>query len=396
VATTDIFERVRRGQPAAVGHRRSLEYPRPSRVSALIPSSLLAIGIYFCCNSALWAQASDSQNDNVNSTRTVESHSESDSRASDELSVQHRGPDGHFQPYQDIEKVTVQVDATTVRTTTRVFDRNADGAKILVETTEEEKRTSPSGESNVVRTTSDPDVNGNLQLVRRQIEETKQTSANVEETKTTVMLPGADGGLIPAAQVQERRERGANDLVQTQKTTLLPDGNGNWQVGEIRLTTTTQEGANRSTQQSVSLPDSEGRLHESSRTLANETVSASGEKDKTMETYSIDVPGAVADGSLHLVERVITTQYTSSTGQQTTAQQVEQSDPGDPRSGLRVTILTNDTVQPGSSGAQATRIVQALGANGTYGSMGVISVDMAKSDNIHAIQVQIAPSEKSK
>lgn len=38
----------------------------------------------------------------------------------------------------------------------------------------------------------------------------------------------------------------------------------------------------------------------------------------------------------------------------------------------------------------ATRTVQVRDANGGFG---VVSVDTTKSDNIHAIQVQIGPSE---
>ncbi len=350
------------------GHRRSA---RASRLSRFV---LLAIGTYFCSNLALWAQTSDSQtsdankpwtatselqSDNVNPTRTIESHTQSGNRTLDKQSVQRRGSDGNFEPYQDIEKETVQVDATTVRTTTRAFARDADGA----------------------------------QLVQRQIEETKRISKDVEETKTTMMLPSINGGLAPAMQSQERRTRGANDAVESQKTTLLPDGAGNWQVGEIRQATIRQEGKNRSTEERVSRPDSEGKLGEVSRTVGKESESASGEKRNTVETYSIDVPGAAQDGSLHLVERATTAQRTSSTGQQTTEQQVEQTNPGDPDSGLRVTILTTDTVRPGPSGAQATRTVQARDATGSFG---VVSVDTTKSDNLHAIQVQIAPSEKPK
>ena len=93
------------------------------------------------------------------------------------------------------------------------------------------------------------------------------------------------------------------------------------------------------------------------------------------------------------LERATTAQRTSSTGQQTTEPQVEQADPGDPGSGPRVTTPTTGTVRPGPSGAQATRTIQARDANGSFG---VISVDTAKSDNLHAIQVQIAPSEKPK
>ena len=368
-------------------------------------SALLAITAYFCCSLALWAQTSDSQGDGANKSwtastelngqnaeplRTIETHTQSGNRTLDKQSVERRSSDGGFVPYQDIEKETVQVDAATVRTITRTFGRDADGAKTLAEVIEEEKHILPGGDSKVVRATSDPDANGNLQLVQRRIEETKRTNKDVEETKTTVMLPSVNGGLVPAVKVQERREQDANGTVESQQTTLLPDGAGNWQVGEIRRTTTRQEGDNRSTEEQVSLPDSEGKLGEVSRTVSNEAATASGEKRNTVETYSISVPGSVGDGSLHLVKRATTAQLPSSTGQQTIEQQVEQADPGDPGSGLRVTILTTDTVRPGPSGAQATRTVQVRDANGSFG---VVSVDTTKSDNIHAIQVQIAPSE---
>ena len=325
--------------------------------------------------------------------RTIETHTQSGNRTLDKQLVQRRGSDGGFVPYQDIEKETVQVDDATVRTTTRTFAHDADGGRTLVEVVEEEKHTLAGGDSKVVRSTSDPDVNGDLQVIRRQIEETKKLSPNVEDTKTTVLLPDVNGGLTPAVKVHERREQGPNGTIDSEETTLLPDGAGNWAVGEIRRAATRQEGDRRRTEEQVSLPDSEGKLGEVSRTVSNEAATASGDTSKTVETYSIDIPGAVADGSLHLVKRAITTQQTSSTGQQVTEQKVEQANPGDPGSGLQVTTVTIDTVRPGASGAQATRTVQARDANGSFP---VISVDTTKSDNIHAIQVQIAPSAPPK
>jgi hypothetical protein len=406
MATTNISERDGHGRSSQVGPRDADGRHRPSRAAHLSQLMLLAVGVF--SYPALWAQTSDSQtgdadkswtattesqSDNVNPTRTTESHTRTGNRTLDSQSVQRRGPDGHFEPYQDIEKETVKVDTTTVRTTTRAFARDADGAKILVQTTEEERRISPGGDSSVVRSVSNPDSNGKLQLVQRQIEETKKISKDVEDTKTTVMLPSVNGGLAPAMKVEERRTLGANNTVESQKTTLRPDGAGNWQVDERRQATIRQEGKNRSTDERVSRPDSEGKLGEVSRTVSKESESASGEKRNTVETYSLDVPGSSRDGSLHLVERSTTSQRTNSTGQQTTEQQVEQPNPGDPGSGLQVITLTTDTVRPGSSGAQATRTIQARDANG---SLGVVSVDTTKSDNIHAIQVQIAPSGNPK
>lgn len=366
---------------------------------------LLAIGACFCFGLPLWAQTSDSQtadakkswtsttesqSANVNPTRTTESHSQSGNRTVDKQSVQRRGPEGNFEPFQDVEKESVQVNAATVRTITRTYAW-ANGTRTLLQVIEEEKQGLPGDESKVVRATSSPDVNGNLQLVQREIEETKKTGNDAEETKTTVMRPSVNGGLDPAVQVQERRSRGANDTVESQKTTLFPDGSGNWQVSETRQATTRQEG--KSNEERVSRVDSDGKLREVSRSVSKASEGASGEKRNTLESYSVDVPGSAPDGSLHLIERATTTQRTNSTGEQITEQQVEQSKPGDPSTGLRVTKLTTDTVRPKDSGAQATRTIQVRDVNG---SLGVVFVDTTKSDNVHAVQVQIAPSEKPK
>lgn len=386
---------------------------RSWRLAIISRMVLLAIAAYFCSSSlyaqtsnsqaadssqsapANWTSTTESRDANEDPIRTTESHTQSGNRTLDDQSVQRRGSDGSFEPYQDIEKETVQVDATTVRTITRTFNRNGDGEKTLVEVTEEEKHSSAGGDSNVVRTTSGTDANGNLQVIRRQVEETRKISPNAEETKTTVLLPDVNGGLTPAVKVQEHREKEANGTVESQKTTSLPDGAGNWHVGEIRKTTIEQDDANRTTttDERVSRADSEGNLGAASRTVSHESESAPGETRDTVDTYSVNVPGAAPDGSLHLVERATTTQSTSASGQQFTEQQVEQSNPGDPGSGLQLTTVTINTVHPAASGAQATRSVQARDANG---NLDVISVDTTKSDNIHAVQIQIAPSEKPK
>jgi hypothetical protein len=368
---------------------------------------LFLIGAYFCFAVALWAQNSDSQagdanqswttttesqNGDLNPTRTIERHTQSGNRTLDTRAVQLRGADGRFEPYQDIETETVQVDATTVRTTTRTFGRDANGTKTLVQVTQDEKHTLPGGNSNVVRSISNPDADGKLQLVQREIEQTTKTGENVEETKKTVLLPSVNGGLAPVMKVQERRTRGANDTVDSQTTTLLPDGAGNWRVGEIRKAT--QQGSkNPSLEERISRPDAEGNLSEISRTVSKQVENSSGEKRNTVETYSVDVPGTTRDGGLHLVERATTVQHTSPTGQQTTRQQVEQPNPGDPGAGLRVTVISTNAVRPGPSEVQGTQTIQMRDANGNFGT---VSVDISKSTNIHAVQVQIAPSEKPK
>jgi len=174
----------------------------------------------------------------------MRSHTHEGDRTVDVRSLQTRGADGNFNPYQDIETETVRVNATTTRTTTRTFVRDDSGKKTLFQVTQEEKRTLQSGNSTVVRTTSNPDANGRLQVVQQENQETRKSGPDVEETKTTIMLPGINGGLAPAMQTEERQKRSGN-TVEIQKTTQLPDGEGKWQVAEVRHSTTKDEGKNR-------------------------------------------------------------------------------------------------------------------------------------------------------
>src|SRR6202165_6095579 len=134
----NISERDRCGRSEGVGHQYSGDCRRTSRIARFGQLMLLAIGVYFCSSLALWAQTSDSttggatnswsattesQSGNVNPTRTIESHTQSGNRTLDKQSVERRRDDGQFEPYQDIEKETVRLDATSVRTTTRTFGR---------------------------------------------------------------------------------------------------------------------------------------------------------------------------------------------------------------------------------------------------------------------------------
>jgi hypothetical protein len=364
---------------------------------------LLAAAIYLCLSGAALAQTPDSQDsdsekswtatteskeDNTNPTRTIRSHTQNGNRTVNVQSLQARGPDGNLNPYQDIETETVQVNATTTRTTIRTFVRDSSGTKTLFQITEEEKRDLPGGDSKVVRTTSNPDANGNLQVVQRENQETRKTSPDSEETKTTVMLPSINGGLSPAMQTEERQKHSGNK-VEIQKTTLLPDSAGSWRVAEVRHTAIEDEGKSRTKEERVSRPDPEGTLSEVSRTVSRESSDGTGDSHKSEETYSIDQPGAARDGGLHLIQRVTTTQRTNPAGQQTT-KVAEQPNPGDPGAGLSVSTVTNETVRLGPAGAQATETIQLRDANG---SLDVISVDTTKADSARAVEVQIAPSK---
>jgi hypothetical protein len=149
--------------------------------------------------------------------------------------------------------------------------------------TEEEKQSLPAGDEKVVRTTSNADLDGHLQVVQREVADTKQISPDAQEKKITVFLSDGRGGMAAGMQIQQREKRSGDHTVEVQKSTLLLDGAGNWQVGEMRQATISEEGKNRSTEERISRPDSEGKLGEVSRTVSKESEGASGERDNTVE-----------------------------------------------------------------------------------------------------------------
>lgn len=337
-----------------------------------------------------WSSTTESNGVNTNPIRTTQTHTQSGNRTIDKQSFERLQSDGRYEAFEDTETETVQVDSSTVRTIRRTFGRGASGERTLIQMTEEEQKTAGNGEVKAVRTTSTPDLNGGLQVVQREVANTRKTGPDAQETKTTVYLRGANG-LSPATETVERQKRTSDHTVEFQKSTLLPDGAGNFQPYETREGTIKQDGKNQTTEERVSRRDAEGNMSAVSHTVSRESEAASGEKRSTVETYSADVPGSAPDGRLHLSRRETTVRQTGTDSGQTTQQQVEQPNPGDPDAGLRVTVQTTDSARPAAGGTQQTRTIRSLDGSG---NLGVVWVDMGKSSKPPAPPVQISPPEK--
>ncbi len=333
-----------------------------------------------------WTKISESH-DGIGTMRSVESHTKSGNRSLDTNSIEQRLADGRYEIYLESTTETVQVNPSAVRTITRTFTGNGSGGKKLVQVAEEEKKFFPDGGSKSLRMTSRTDQNGNLQQIQREIGETRKVNAEIEETKTTVLQPSINGGFAAVSQIEEHRKRKGAET-EFQVMTRTPDGSGHWQISQRREGTVREDRTSRITNERVFMPDGEGNLREVSGTVRSESTADSGEKQTTVERYSIDVPGTTRDGSLHMVQRETVKQSAGSNGRQTSVQQVEQPNPGDPRAGLRVVAISVETARAGISGTELSRSVQLRDANGSFN---VVSVDFSKSDQANAVQVQIAP-----
>ena len=367
------------------------------------PAFYAAFVVLFCGSSFyLWTQTADTPASdvskswtatteaqvptNVNPTRTTETHKETGNRTVDTQSVERLGPDGHFEPYFDTEKESIRVNATTLRTVVRTFARDGGGQRTLTQVTEEERESLPGGGEKLVRTTSNPDMDGHLSIVQREVTDTQKAGPDVQDSKTTVFLSDGSGGLAPRMQIRERQKHSSDHTFDVRKSTLLLDGAGNWQVHELKESTIRENGKDRTTEERVSRPGFDGKLALASHTVDQQSENASGEKRNSVETYSTDIPGSAPDGNLHLSQRVITVRRG-----QTTEQQLEQPNPGDPGAGLQLTTRTIDIVSTDASGRQQTRTIQARDGSG---HLGVVSVETRRSNQTHSVQVDTAPRDK--
>ncbi len=339
-----------------------------------------------------WTKTTESHTANTNPTRTTESHRQSTNGTVDNQTVERLGADGHYEPYYDIEKESLQVNGTTVRTIERTFARDASGQKILTQVKEEEKQSLPSGGEKVVRTTSNASLDGHLQVAQREVTNTKAISPDVQEKNTTVFLSDGQGGMAASMQIQQREKRSSDHTIEVQTSTLLPDGSGSWQVHERKESTIKEDGKERTTEEQVLRPGADGTLAPVSRTVGKESETAAGQKKNTIETYSPDA-AASADGNLHLSQRVTVVQRAGSDAARATEKRLEQLNPVDPGAGLQVTTKTVDIVQPSTSGIRETRTIEARDVSGSFT---VVSFDTQKSDNVHAVDVEIAPQNKAK
>lgn len=346
-------------------------------------------------NPSSWSSTTQQSdpNGNLNPTRTTLSHRQSDGHVVDKTSVERMGSDGHYVPYSDTEKESVQVDAKTTRTVERTFGTGPDGQRVLIQQSETESRKLGDGQSRSVRTTSSPDTDGRLQTTRREETDSRQLSPDVRQTNTTVFSPDANGGLSPAVRIEEREKKNAEGGVDFSKSTQLSDGTGRWNLSEVRQGTITPEaGQGSSKEDRVFRPDSSGHLAEVERTLTRGTANA-GEKRATTETYSTNVPGVAGNDQLQLVSRETTVEKSGSSGQ-STIRQVENINPGNPTRDLQLTKEAIDIVRPGGSGA-----AHQQGTTLTFDSDGranSVLVEMGTTSNPSAVQVDTRSATKSK
>jgi hypothetical protein len=318
------------------------------------------------------------QSGNTNPTHVTQSHREENGRQIDVQTLETKNINGGSQVYGQTETETVKVDASTTRVITRHYVTNTDGEKVVNSVAVEERRELPDGGESVTRSVSSPDANGNLQVTRREIEKTVQSAPDQRTTDTTVLSPGPDGTLAPSTKSHEVQKKVQPGTTAYTRSVSLRDGNGNWQVNEVRQGTIEKAGDTETKRESVSRLNADGKMGLAEKTVSTETSSA-GEQRKQVQKYSTSMDGVTADpdGQMHLDRQVTTVTRTGPDGRQVMSQSVDQRSQAAPDAGLRPTQRVLDITTTGLDGVkQQTETIQSADPNG---GMGVVWVDTNKT-----------------
>lgn len=330
----------------------------------------------------------------ANPTRLVQSHKQEEGRTVDVQTLQRQSINGGTEVYGQTETETVKLDATTTRVTTRHYVTNSDGQKVLNGVTVEEKRALPDGGERVVSTVSRPDANGGLQVTQREVQQSVLSAPGVRTINTTVLLPGPDGSLAASTQIHEVQKQIQPGETAYTKSLSLRDGDGKWQVNEVRQGTLQKSGDTETKQESVSRLNADGQMAVMEKTISKQTK-AEGAQRKEVQKFSTTLGGTTTypDGQMHLDRQVTTVTRTGPGGEQVTAEQVSERSPAAPDEALRPSQRVLDISRTGLDGVQQQTVtIESASPNG---GMKVVWVDTGKTVGSAPVTVDTSkPAQK--
>ena len=281
--------------------------------------------------------------------------------------LQRPSPEGRLTDSVIVEEETIQESPTRSRRVQKLFNQT-DRGRVLVEIMEEETVERTPGARTATRVTSKPDVNGNLSLTRREVDETVRSGQDSSTTESTVFLPSINGGFQPVTQTRKTESRDQQGkLTIAQEQFVRYEDRGAWNLQE-RVTRVVEK---ESEVEEVHRLDSQGRMPLSQRSVTRRSQDADGKRHDVTEVYSQNIEGLTrsSDSELRL-DRRISVHSTPEAGQGTrVVREVEQRSVADPRGGLRTVERAVELSSPDGSTRQE---IQTIDGSGTLRTTSLI------------------------
>ena len=191
-----------------------------------------------------------------------------------------------------LEQVTERVIRDgAVRIVERTLQRfDQEGRPAAAQITVIEQESGPGGHLTVRSTTSQRDINGNLQILERSFSETQKTGAT-ETSETSIERPTINGSMEP---VEKRSisKIGTADAFQQTSTIQRRGANGFYEAG--RVVSDKQKQAGTTTEQIAEYEiGSTGSLELHSQTARRVMKNSDGSETETVDIFGKSVPGTI-------------------------------------------------------------------------------------------------------
>ncbi len=273
--------------------------------------------------------------------------------------LQRPSPEGRLADSVILEEETIRESPTTSRRLQKLFNQS-DRGRVLVETVEEETVERTPGIQTVTRVTSKPDLNGNQEVTRREVEEIVRSGSNSSRTESTVFLPSVNGGFQSVSQTRRTESRNqAGELTIDQEQHVRYGERGAWNLLE-RVTRIVEK--DREVEE-VHRLDSQGKLPLSQRSIIRRWQDPDGQRHEVTEVYSRNLQGLPVSSDSELpLDRRITVRYAPESKQATrVVKEIEQRLVADPSGGLRTVERVVEVTSPDGRTEQEIQTPDATG-----------------------------------
>ncbi len=225
--------------------------------------------------------------------RQVVTRQESGNRTIERRVLEGPSINGGSEVILEVTEDIVRFDDQRTERTRQEFGTDPDGRPKLIRSIQEERRQLPDGGERVVRDFSEPDLNGRLQNVRREIQETEPVGPGVDRTQIEVLTPSINrSGLELSSLIEQTERRQGDQLLESDRITYTTHpGSSSWEALERHVTQHEYAAGETRTVEQIYQPDASQNLSLSQQIVRKERRTGEGRQETSEEHYARDVPG---------------------------------------------------------------------------------------------------------
>jgi hypothetical protein len=269
------------------------------------------------------------------STRVQKTRVEANGRTIETQVVEKPSVNGGYTLETATETETIHDGPNTVRVTERWYVPDGNGRRQLSRMIEAETTTVPGRSTTTTRTRYDSDMDGHVQAMERETEESTALNASTNQTVSTVFLR-LGGVFVPVQKTVTEETRKDNGVTDVRRTVSLGDHNGQALIPTVMTHTEEKPTAGRSSgtreervsQSDAGMTPGEGQMSLIQRSATQEWKDSEGQEHSVAETYSMFSPGIAPDRELHMSRRVSSVRQVTADGASELIEETADINPG--------------------------------------------------------------------